>query len=307
MDLSRERPFRQYEAFIPDVDAFYGALRKPAPRYLRTNTLRISPLQLTKMLQTQGYRVKRTFLANYLLECDGVGHLGNTLEATLGYFLSQALTSAMGVLALDPKPGEFICDLCAAPGSKTTHMAQLMNNQGLIVANDKKERRLRALEHNIKRLGITNVVTTSCTGQNFPLRWQFDRVLADVPCSGEGTVRFPSPSSQLPRRPVEPFLPRIQRRLIVRAFDLLADEGILVYSTCTYNPDENEGAVQHLVGNRAAEIMPIDLSAPHASGLRQWKDNVYDHQMERCWRIYPHQLNSVGFFVAKIRRRSSTK
>jgi len=307
MDLSTQRPFQEYEASIPDVDRFYDSLHTPLDRCLRVNTLRIAPLALTEMLQAQGCRVRPTFLADYLLEHDGLEHPGHTLEATLGYFVSQALTSAIAVMALDPRPDEFICDLCAAPGCKTTHMAQLMNNRGLIIANDNKEKRLRALEHNIKRQGITNVVTTLYAGQNFPRRWRFDRVLADVPCSGEGKFRFSSSPIQSARRGGVSFLPKIQRGLIIRAFDLLAHKGILLYSTCTYNPDENEGVVQHLLENRSAETLPIGLSAPHAPGLLQWRDRAYDRQMERCWRIYPHQLNSVGFFLAKIRRRSSPK
>ena len=197
--------------------------------------------------------------------------------------------------------------MCAAPGCKTTHMAQLMNNRGLIVANDNKEKRLRVLAHNIRRLGILNVVTTLYAGQDFPRRWRFDRVLADMPCSGEGTVRLSSSSNRSPKKRVEGFLPRIQRSILVRAFDLLADQGILLYSTCTYNPEENEEVVQYLLENRPAELLPIELSAPHSPGLVQWKDRAYDQQMQRCWRVYPHQVNSVGFFLAKVGRRPSSK
>ncbi len=308
MDLQGERPFQDYESFIPEVDSFYNSLRMPLNRYLRVNTLRITPPELTRLLRNHGYRVRPTFLADYLLEHDGPKHPANTLEALLGYFLSQALSSALAVIALDPKPDEFICDLCAAPGSKTTHMAQLMKNRGLIVANDNKEKRIRALEHNTKRLGITNVITTVYAGQDFPRRWRFDRVLVDVPCSGEGTFRFPVPPTHpAAKRPLRRFLPRIQRDLVIRGFDLLAETGTLLYSTCTYNPDENEGVVQYLLENRPAEIVPIGLSAPHAPGLLYWKDANYDQHMEQCWRIYPHQLKSVGFFLAKIRRRSSPK
>ncbi|NIS59733.1 MAG: NOL1/NOP2/sun family putative RNA methylase [Proteobacteria bacterium] len=306
MEFKKEQPFQDYEPFIPDVDAFYDSLHRPLVRCLRVNTLRITPSELTQRLEEQGCRVKPTFLADYLLEHDGLERPGSKLEATLGYFISQALSSAVAVIALDPKPTEFVCDLCAAPGSKTTHAAQLMDNSGLIVANDSKEKRIRALEHNIKRLGITNVVTTVFPGQNFPQRWRFERVLADVPCSGEGTFRFPPSTKKTARRPAQRFLPEIQQSLIIRAFDLLIDGGILLYSTCAYNPDENEGVIQYLLEKRLAEILPISLSVPHSPGLLRWKDKKYDRQMGKCWRIYPHQLNSVGFFLAKIRRRSSS-
>ena len=307
MDLPRQGPFQEYETFIPDIGAFHESLCTPLPVCLRTNTLRIAPSELTRILRDQGYTVRSSFLADYLLELKDTKRLGSALEAALGYFLSQALTSALAVMVLDPRPDEFICDICAAPGSKTTHMAQLMDNQGLIIANDNKEKRLRALEHNVKRLGITNVVTTLYAGQNFPRRWKFDRILADVPCSGEGKLRFSTSSARFTRRAPKSFLSRIQRGLLLQAFDLLADTGILLYSTCTYNPAENEEVVQYLLENRPAEVLPIELSAPHAHGLLQWRNSTYDQQMEQCWRIYPHQINSVGFFLAKIGRRSSSK
>jgi len=307
MKLSKARSFQEYEAFIPDFEAFCDSLHTPLPRCLRVNTQRITPLELTRTLRAQGYPVRSTSVADYLLECDGLDHPGSTLEAAFGYFISQALTSAIAAIALDPRPEEFICDLCAAPGCKTTHMAQLMINRGLIVANDSKQKRLRALENNIRRLGVTNVVITSYAGQNFPQRWRFDRVLADVPCSGEGIFRFSSSPTQPPRRQASRFLPRIQRDLIIRAFDLLADKGILLYSTCTYSPDENEEVVQYLLDNRPAEVLPIDVPAPYAPGIVKWRNRSYDRQINRCWRIYPHQLNSVGFFLARICRRSRPK
>jgi NOL1/NOP2/sun family putative RNA methylase len=307
MEILNQRLFQEYEPFIPEVETFYESLQTRLPRYLRTNTLRITPLELTEMLEERGYRARPTSLADYLLQVDGLQYPGHLLEATLGYFISQALTSAIAVMALEPRENELICDLCAAPGGKTTHMAQLMQNRGLIIANDKRERRVRVLEHNIRRLGVLNVVTTLYGGQNFPRRWRFNRVLADVPCSGEGTFRFSSSSSRSTRKRSEGFLPKIQRALITRAFDLLTDGGILLYSTCTYSPHENEGIVQYLLENRPAELLPIDLSASHAPGLGRWRGGTYDQQMRRCWRIYPHQINSVGFFLAKIRRRSSSE
>ncbi|MBW2057433.1 MAG: RsmB/NOP family class I SAM-dependent RNA methyltransferase [Deltaproteobacteria bacterium] len=305
MDSTRPEAFQEYRSFIPDFDRFCETLRLPLPQSLRTNTLRIKPSILTELLRSQGYRVRSSPLAEYLLQVEGLTRPGETIEAALGYFFPQALTSAMAVMALDPKPGELVCDLCAAPGSKTTHMAQVMRNQGLIVANDNKAGRLRVLEHNIRRMGATNVVTTLYPGQSFPKRWRFDRVLVDAPCSGEGTLRLVVSPDRPARTRLGKFLPRIQRDLIIRAFDLLAEDGTLLYSTCTYNPEENEAVVQHLLHQRPAKIEPIALSARRAPGLLQWEGRSFDGEMERCWRIYPHLLDSVGFFLAKIRRRAS--
>lgn len=300
-----QKIFPEYREFIPEIDRFTESLNQPMARFLRVNTLRVDPSKLTDMLRRQGYRVMPSPVSEDLLEAVDPEQLGNTLEAALGYFLFQALTSAVAVMALDPRPEEFVCDLCAAPGVKTTHMGQLMKNTGLIIANDSKEKRLRILEHNVRRLGVTNVVTTRYAGQNFPRRWRFDRVLADVPCSGEGTIRYAHGSIQPAVREKKHHLIRAQQGLIIQAFDLLTDGGVLLYATCTYDPDENEAVVQHLLERRPAEILPIEVSLPHAPGLCQWRDKTYDRQMERCWRIYPHHINSVGFFLAKIRRHNA--
>jgi 16S rRNA C967 or C1407 C5-methylase (RsmB/RsmF family) len=96
-------------------------------------------------------------------------------------------------------------------------------------------------------------------------------------------------------------LPRLQKQLLMRGFDVLAPGGSLIYATCTYNPAENEAVVQALLEQRPATLQPITLPVPHSPGLQQWKEHTYDARMQRCWRLYPHQTGSVGFFVASIR------
>jgi 16S rRNA C967 or C1407 C5-methylase (RsmB/RsmF family) len=96
-------------------------------------------------------------------------------------------------------------------------------------------------------------------------------------------------------------LPRLQKQLLLRGFDLLAPGGSLIYATCTYNPAENEAVVQALLEQRPATIQPIMLPAPHSPGLLHWEEDTYDTRMQHCWRLYPHQTGSVGFFVASIR------
>src|SRR4029450_2771878 len=140
-------------------------------------------------LMSQGYNVTPSPIADELLLVPNLTHPGRLREAILGYYHPQALTSALVSRIVAPQPGELVCDLCAAPGSKTSHMAQLMDNQGIIVANEPVHTRLARLEYNLKHLGISNVVTTRYTGQNFPLRCKFMRVLVDAPCSGEGNYR----------------------------------------------------------------------------------------------------------------------
>jgi NOL1/NOP2/sun family putative RNA methylase len=301
-----QRCFAAYADFIPDFAAFCSALHREALCCLRVNTLRRTPDQVKAGLEAKGYHVMPSTVAPELLLVSNLSRPGSLQEALLGYYQPQALTSAMAALVLAPQPGEQVCDLCAAPGSKTAHMAQLMQDQGIIVANDRQAKRLSMLEHNLKRLGMSNVVTTCYAGQNFPLRCKFDRVLVDAPCSGEGTYRWDARGRLQHYRRSEGDLPRLQKQLLLRGFDLLAEQGSLLYSTCTYNPDENEAVVQHLLDQRLALLQPIDLDALHQPGLRQWRGQTYDSSMQRCWRLYPHDTQSVGFFLAHIRRASST-
>jgi len=183
-------------------------------------------------------------------------------------------------------------------------MAQLMHNQGMIVANEPVRERLCMLESNLKRLGISNTVITRYLGQNFPLRCRFTRLLVDVPCSGEGNYRWDTQgrvrhARRAVRTPDD--LPRLQRQLLLRGFDLLEPGGHLLYATCTYNPAENEAVVQALLTQRPATLQPMTLPVPHSPGLQGWKDEPYDPSMSHCWRLYPHQTGSVGFFMASIR------
>jgi NOL1/NOP2/sun family putative RNA methylase len=299
--LSGEVFFAPYAAFITDFAAFCASLQHPPTCCLRVNTLRTTPEVVLAMLARQGYRVTPSPLARELLLVDNLTRPGTLREALLGYYHVQAFTSALAALVLAPQPGEKVCDLCAAPGSKTSHMAQLMRNQGVIVANDARGKRLFMLEYNLKRLGISNVVTTCYAGQNFPLRGKFDRVLVDVPCSGEGNYRWDVQGHLRHYRRAEGDLPRLQKQLLLRGFDLLVPGGTLLYATCTYNPAENEAVVQALLDQRPATIQPITLAALHSPGLSQWKEHTYDASMQYCWRLYPHQHRSVGFFLASIR------
>ena len=299
-----EALFAPYAAFVPDFAAFCAALQHPRACCLRVNTLRTTPEAVRALLVSQGYAVTTSPLSADLLLVDHLPHPGRLREAFLGYYHPQALTSALASLSLAPQPDELVCDLCAAPGSKTSHMAQLMRNQGVIVANEPAHERLFMLDYNLKHLGISNVVTTRYAGQNFPLRCKFARVLVDAPCSGEGNYHWDTQGRLRRSRyasctPEE--LPRLQKQLLVRGFDLLAPGGSLLYATCTYNPAENEAVVQALLEQRPATLQPITLPVRHSPGLRQWKEHTYDERMQLCWRLYPHQTGSVGFFLASIR------
>ena len=244
---------------------------------------------------SQGYSVTSSPIADELLLVHNLMHPGRLREALLGYYHSQALTSALVSRMVAPQPGELVCDLCAEPGSKTSHMAQLMHNQGIIVANEPAHARLFMLEYNLKHLGISNVVTTRYAGQNFPLRYKFARLLVDAPCSGTGTLRR-NPEARWRLQPaiVDRF-PAQQLALLVTYAPLVAAGGRLIYATCSVLRSENDDVVARFCAERPdfavfplKEIWGKERAEPLGGGT--------------VLRLSPEQHDTDGFFAAVLRR-----
>lgn len=295
----------RYRGIIPRWDEFIEISRLPLPKTIRVNTLKISVEELTKRLSAKGWKLKRCSFCDYFFEVECEDSIANAIEHWLGLYYIQEATSLIAPLALDPKPNEVILDLCAAPGGKTTHMAQIMGNRGLIVANDVKGKRLRALMANVYRMGLINTIVTAYSGFFFPDGFKFDKAIVDVPCSGEGNLR------KDPKRinGAEPrFIKQIsglQKGLLLKAIDLVKPGGVIVYSTCTFAPEENEAVVQHALKKRDVvleEIKEVDI--PCCRGLDRWEDLKFDRKMYYTLRIYPHHFNSGGGYVAKLRKLS---
>lgn len=295
--------FQPYAKLIPEYADFLLALKEECPLSFRVNTLLASPAEVTRRLRNQGFEVLPSGLSGSHWVAPNISHPGYLIEHFMGLIYTQTLSSGMPPLVLSPKAGEMVLDLCAAPGSKTTQMAQQMGNLGIIIANEPIIDRHASLQGNIRRLGVSNTIVTAYHGQNFPLRWRFPKILADVPCSGEGKARVGSDGTLKGFRPLHRDLSRIQKGILLRAFDLLTEDGIMIYSTCTYNPSENEAVVDHLLNERPAKLVPITLDIPHDHGVTRWKGDSFHAELIEAWRIYPHRLPTVGFFLAQIARR----
>jgi tRNA (cytosine49-C5)-methyltransferase len=298
--------FECYREIIPDFPNFIESLSRPLPVHLRLNSLKVDPADLVSMLINKGVDVIPSMEGNgYLYNAPHLKSPGNLLEYLIGYIHPQALTSCLASMVLSPTENSCVLDMCASPGGKTTHLAQIMNNRGLIVANELYRTRHIPLAHTLLRLGVLNAVMTSYQAQEFPLDLEFDYVLADVPCSGEGRIRNINSTDELSRTPKKSRghnLQAMQKRIILRGCDLLKSGGEMLYSTCTYNPDENECVVDYLLKNRDVTLLPIDTDFKYEKGLIEWRNEKYDSQLERTARLYPHRIDSVGFFMARIRK-----
>jgi NOL1/NOP2/sun family putative RNA methylase len=289
----------RYRHIIPDFQGFQESGCKPLGSSVRINTLKASRSCLLQRLLEKAIEFRPFPWYPLGLRLNALKP-GKLEEHLLGYFHIQEEVSMVPPLVLDPQPEELVLDLCASPGSKTTQISQQMRNCGLVVANEPSLSRISPLRANCERLGAVNVAITRYDGRRFPSQL-FDRVLADVPCSGEGRARRDpgiwKKSSK--RRSLD--LQALQAGLLSRAVDLTKPGGTIVYSTCTYAPEENELVVEKVLDR--AQLERISLPGLTSSpGLQAWEGRDLDRELERCARYYPHQNDTGGFFVAKLQR-----
>jgi NOL1/NOP2/sun family putative RNA methylase len=297
--------FECYRKIIPEFSNFQERLHSPLPTHLRVNRLKAETDLVVKIIKRKGIHLEK---ASDRYDTVYLGPTlkspGNLMEYYLGYIHPQAFTSCLASLALSPRENSYVLDMCAAPGGKTSHLAQLMNNTGLIVANELYPSRHIPLGHTLGRLGVLNTVITGYQAQEFPLNHRFDYIMADVPCSGEGRFRKLKKDSFYRETSGKARLPDLQKKIILRAFDLLKKDGKMLYATCTYSPEENESVVDYLLQNRDAALLPLDVGFDSEAGILEWREEKYDTELQKAARFYPHRINSVGFFMAKIGKRS---
>ena len=265
MTLERYRPL------VGEWERFLAAHRSPEPVTLRVRSGRISTAALTDRLGRAGFRVEPVAgLDAYLRLAPGAGPVAQTVEHWLGLFHVQQAVMALPTLALGVSAGERVLDLCAAPGGKTTHLAELMGETGPLIAVEPKEKRIRGLLGNIYRLGYRNVIVVAGDGRTLPEGVSFDRVLVDAPCSGEGNYR--RRAGRLPPRTAEfsRYVTRVQEALLRHAVRLTKPGGTIVYATCTYAPEENEAVVDRVLRDAPVTVAEIPLGLPHSPGLTAW-------------------------------------
>jgi NOL1/NOP2/sun family putative RNA methylase len=303
---------------MPDSEDFarFNSIIHTSPRsFIRCNTLKISPEKLHARLAKK-WKVEQPFTGHpeiMLVQSDlGPGELGNAIEHVLGYYYIQEVSSMMSVIALDPQPGEFVLDVCASPGSKTTQIASHMDNTGTLIANDVKLDRIKILGANLERCGVTNVVVTRNDGVQLCERfarqgWRFDKILLDAPCSGEGTLRSSPKTFQMWNPQVVKNLSRQQKKLIATALKCLKVGGVLVYSTCTHAPEEDEDIVNFALRNFPVEVEHVKLPLHCRKGVSSWRGDEYSKEVEKTCRIYPQDNDSEGFFVSKLRLKEEIR
>jgi tRNA (cytosine49-C5)-methyltransferase len=296
-------PLERYRPIIDDFEAFLDACERPLGNAVRVNTIKSSVERATAVLEAEdvGYEQADWNARVLRLETDSPG---STWSSFHGFTHGQEEVSAVPATVLEPKPGERVWDCCAAPGGKATQLAALMDDRGTVVANDSNLGRISALRFNAERLGATSLAVTNDDARNYSLgRFnfdEFDRTLVDAPCSCEGTIRKNPDALDGWSEGYLDEVSGIQKGILRRAVQATREGGTVVYSTCTFAPEENEAVVQHVLDEEDCRVVDFDLGLEHSPGLTEWEDDEYDERLEQAARIYPHQNDTGGFFVAKL-------
>lgn len=258
------------------------------PLHIRANTLKTTRGDLARMLADDGVDAQPGRWAPEALHVRGLGRLTDNAAFQAGLFAVQDEGAQLVAHALAPEPGQRIIDLCAAPGGKTTHLAQLMDNQGQVIAIDIHKHKLGLIEENAARLGVNIVETVAGDGRRMPGRLQpAHGVVVDAPCSGLGVLRR-RPDLRWQQRP-ESLAPltRQQRELLEAAAELTLPGGVVVYSTCSTEPEETTAIVERFLADRG----DFELEAPPLPAAVG--DGGY---------LFPHRHDTDGFFIARLRR-----
>jgi len=290
---------------ITDVDHLVKYSTQYLRKAIRVNTLKITVPALVKRLRGQWNLDPVPWCHEGFWIEHRAGErtdIGNLLEHSLGYIYVQDPASMIPPLALAPKPGETVLDLCAAPGSKTTQIAAMMRNEGLIVANDLTHERLASLGINLQRMGVQNALVTQMDGMT--ITGAFDRILLDAPCSATGTIRRSSAALKTWNINSVKRIAGVQRKLLHHAWSLLKPGGTLVYSTCSLEPEENEQQIDDfIVGHSDAMPEPIQLNIQTKGALKSFDGRTFSGEIQKCLRLFPQDNDTEGFFVAKLMKK----
>lgn len=294
MRLPNDFLARMQELLPEEFGAFVVSFDQPGHRGLRVNTLKISGEDFSR---------KRLFALEPVGELEPAGFRvvdesqpgSHPFHAAGLYYMQEP--AAMTVAALmQPQPGEWVLDLAAAPGGKSTHIASLLGNEGLLVANDLDRGRVRLLAENLARWGARNVLITNSSPEQLAQAWGalFDKVLLDAPCSGEGMLRRLGELEW--SEAIVAACARRQELILPSTAALVRPGGILMYSTCTFSMDENERVIDRFLNTHSNfELIPL----PHYEGFAPGIGEKFAGTV----RLWPHRFKGEGHFVAMMRKR----
>ena len=283
--------------------ARYGAMGsnlsgfETTPQAIRVNPLKTQASDLIDTLSSQGVELEKIpYLDHGYRVRWSPFSLGASVEYLLGLYSLQESASQYPMQVLTPTSSDKVLDMASAPGGKTTQAAAYMQNKGIIVALDISRDRLFATENNVERCGVINASIHHVDALELPDKPSFTKILLDAPCSGN----YVTDLGWFNKRSLSDIESNaeLQRRLISKALNLLETNGVLLYSTCSLEPEENELNIQWMLDSHDVELEKLDgVGSP---ALTEISDKSLDGRVSHCRRFWPDETGTQGFFVAKV-------
>ena len=298
----KQNIIERYSNIVDNPDKFTKFVNKPLKQSFRINTLKGEKEEVLDRLKNYDSEIEdvkwndNAFVSN-------LTNLGSSIEHFTGQIYIQELTSMIPpLIAKDVIEKKRILDCCAAPGSKTTQIADMMQNKGHILANDSRHTRIKSLRGNLDRLGVTNTTVSLRDFKSFP-NTKAELYLVDAPCSSEGTIRKKNAVARNWKENDYERFSKLQKGLLKKACQMAPKGSTIIYSTCTFSPDENEKVISEILTEESIVLKRINLNGlKTGKGITEWNGQIYDKEVEKCMRIWPHQNDTGGFFVARMEK-----
>jgi len=283
--------------------------REPA-QYIRINPLKAKKDNLRQRLKEdlsiETEEIKS--IPNALKIISGKELVGKTVEHITGQYYIQGLSSMIPPIILSPAESDKVLDLCSAPGSKTTGLGEMMNNNGTLIANEVALDRVKMLIYNLDRMNLMNAGVLHYKGETLSKIYSeyFDKILVDAPCSGLGIIQKKEEVSNWWSLERVARLGDLQTRLLVAAIKMAKVGGEIVYSTCTLTPEENESVINKILQKYPVELEEIELPINSREAFTKYNEMVFHPSLSKARRIVPWEADSDGFFIAKLRKTGET-
>jgi NOL1/NOP2/sun family putative RNA methylase len=311
----------RFLTFIPNTEALLEYIeninsnRASNFEYIRANNLKIKSEELEKKLIDKGYIIDKTILNEVFkiektkdendLKTSMLPSIGSSLEYLRGYYYIQDLSSCLAVeeLGINENNSSMVLDMAASPGGKTTFIAQKMSNKGNIIACEPNIKRIPSLIFNLSRCNVKNTTIFNISGENIDaLGIKFDKILLDAPCSCEGIIAKDQTRKKSREFKDIEICSQKQKTLIKSAIKVLKPEGVMIYCTCSFAPEENEMIIDELLKSNQGSDIKMEPIKYGIDGLSEFNNKKFNTDIKNTKRLYPHIHNTNGFFIAKLRK-----
>lgn len=293
------------------ADQYLKFIESDSAQYIRVNKLKTDKQSLAAILKNK-YSIYTEEIEGFdtalKIVKDDNDLTGKTLEHLLGLYYVQGLSSMLPPIILNPARDDIVMDLCSAPGSKTTQMSEMMDNDGTLIVNEVEIDRIKSLVFNLDRMSVVNTGIIHSKGEVLSKYYhnRFDKILVDAPCSGLGIIQKKEEVSNWWSLNRVQRLQDLQTRLLIAAIKMAKVGGEIVYSTCTLSVEENEMVINKILSKYPVEIEEVNLPVKTHSAFIKYNGLEFDKSLSKAVRILPWEINSDGFFLIKLRKVDDT-